>query len=58
MIASPSPLNITFRHGIWHVTLNGMFFGDYRSQSDADDAVREALEAFRIAAGLARSEQR
>jgi hypothetical protein len=44
-----SPLRSTFeiaeRHGIWRVTLDGVFFGDYRSQANALDGLGDAQRA-------------
>lgn len=44
-----SIFRITLRHGIWRVTLDGRFFGDYRSKADAIESVEEARSA--LAAG-------
>ena len=44
-----SPLQSTFevtqRHGIWRVTLDGMFFGDYRSKAGAVAGIGESEQA-------------
>ncbi len=44
-----APLNSIFhiqqRHRIWHVLVDGAFFGDYRSKSLALDSVEEAKRA-------------
>lgn len=42
MIAPGSTFTLRLRHGIWRVAVNGAFFGDYRSESDARDGVAEA----------------
>jgi hypothetical protein len=48
-----SPLRSTFeiaeRHGIWRVTLDGVFFGDYRSQANALDGLGDAQRALAAA---------
>ena len=36
---------ITLRHRIWRVTLDGQFFGDYRSKRDAKESADEAARA-------------
>ena len=52
MIAPRSTLQIALRHGIWRVTLDGAFFGDYRSKTHAieglDDARRALTAAGRV----------
>ncbi len=44
-----SPLQSTFeltqRHGIWRVTLDGQFFGDYRSKAGAVASIGESERA-------------
>lgn len=37
---------IAVRRGYWRVTLNGLFFGDYRSAGLAKDAISEAQKVF------------
>ena len=51
MIAPRSTFQIALRHGIWRVTLDGAFFGDYRSKTHAiegldDAAAIEGVEIF------------
>ena len=36
---------IALARGFWRVTLNGLFFGDYRSPGLAKDAIAEARKA-------------
>lgn len=45
MTATRSTLQITFRHGIWRVWLDGQFFGDYRAKSQAIEAAEAAQRA-------------
>jgi hypothetical protein len=45
MDAPRSTFQITLRHRIWRVTLDGQFFGDYRSKRDATESVEEAARA-------------
>jgi hypothetical protein len=40
-----SILQITLRHGIWRIWLDGKFFGDYRSKSQALEAAEAAQGA-------------
>jgi hypothetical protein len=40
-----SNLQITLRHGIWRIWLDGKFFGDYRSLSEAVDGAEAAQRA-------------
>lgn len=40
-----SIFQITLRHAIWRVTMDGRFFGDYRSRSQALAGVAEARVA-------------
>jgi hypothetical protein len=42
------------RHGIWHLTLNDAFYGDYRAEPPAVDAAHSAARAVRIGGGAAR----
>jgi hypothetical protein len=37
-----STFTLRLRHGVWRVALNGAFFADYRSESDARDGVADA----------------
>jgi hypothetical protein len=34
-------------HGVWRATLDGQFFGDYRSSRQASEGVEEAALALR-----------
>lgn len=36
---------VSFTRQIWHVALDGVFFGDYRSKQNALKGVEEAREA-------------
>jgi hypothetical protein len=40
-----SLFELTLRHRIWRVTLDGSFFGDYRSKDEAMDGVADARRA-------------
>jgi hypothetical protein len=44
---APSKFQISLRHGIWRVTLDGAFYGDYRSQADATDSAEAAAATLR-----------
>jgi hypothetical protein len=44
-----STFQLALRHGIWRVTLDGVFFGDYRSKAHALDGLADARRA--LAAG-------
>lgn len=50
MTAPRSTFQIALRHGIWRVTLDGAFFGDYRSKAHAIAGLEDARRAL-IAAG-------
>lgn len=45
MTTARSILQITLRHGIWRIWLDGKFFGDYRSKSEAIEAAEAAQRA-------------
>jgi hypothetical protein len=45
MTAVRSTLQITLRHGIWRIWLDGEFFGDYRSRRQAVEAAEAAQRA-------------
>ena len=45
---------INLHHGIWRATLDGRFFGDYRSKAQALDGVTEARLALGEVGRLAR----
>lgn len=53
MTAGRSTLQITFRHGIWRVWLDGKFFGDYRAKSQAVEAAEAAQRAMATIGRLA-----
>lgn len=53
MTAGRSTLQITFRHGIWRVWLDGKFFGDYRAKSQAVEAAETAQRAMATIGRLA-----
>lgn len=40
-----SILQITLRHGIWRIWLDGRFFGDYRSRRQAVESAEAAQRA-------------
>lgn len=42
-------LMITLRHGIWRVTKDGVFYGDYRSKGSAAEGAESAAVALRRA---------
>jgi hypothetical protein len=45
MTKARSILQITLRHGIWRIWLDGKFFGDYRSKIQALEAADAAQRA-------------
>jgi hypothetical protein len=45
--APPSVLQITLSRSIWRVTLDGVFYGDYRTQRHATDSADAAADALR-----------
>jgi hypothetical protein len=47
MSRPPSTLQISVRHSIWRVTLDGVFYGDYRSIGQATDGADAAAETLR-----------
>lgn len=47
MSALPSTLHITLSRGIWRVTLDGAFYGDYRSRRHAADSADAAAATLR-----------
>ena len=47
MSGLPSTLHVTFNRGIWRVTLDGAFCGDYRSRRHAVDSADAAAAALR-----------
>ena len=40
--SAASTFSLRLHHGIWHVRLNGRFFGDYRSEQTARAGIAEA----------------
>jgi len=47
MQARPSTLEITYRRSIWRLTLDGVFYGDYRSRRHATDSADAAARGLR-----------
>jgi hypothetical protein len=47
MSAPASTFRIIVRHSIWRVTLDGVFYGDYRSLGQATDSADAAAVALR-----------
>ena len=47
-----STFTLRFRNGIWRVKLNGVFFADYRSESDARDGIAEAQRHMSVPAKI------
>jgi hypothetical protein len=47
MSAAASTLQITFNRRIWRVTLDGAFYGDYRTQRHAAESAVAAAAALR-----------
>lgn len=47
MNALPSTLCITLKHSIWRITIDGAFYGDYRTRRHATDSADAAAEALR-----------
>ncbi|MCR6643817.1 MAG: hypothetical protein NVV62_04480 [Terricaulis sp.] len=48
-----STFQITLRHGIWRILLDGRFFGDYRSRDHAMEGAEEARRAMAAGGRLA-----
>ena len=46
-MSAPSTFHISVRHRIWRVTLDGVFYGDYRSLGDATDGAEVAAAGLR-----------
>lgn len=44
------------RHNIWRVTLNGQFFGDYRTEHFAMEGIAEAQRTMSAPAKIVRKE--
>lgn len=53
MSAGRSTLQITLRHGIWRICLDGLFYGDYRSKGQAIESAEEAVAAMAATGRLA-----
>ncbi|MBX9747218.1 MAG: hypothetical protein K2X34_09970 [Hyphomonadaceae bacterium] len=48
MNAAPATtLQITLKRRIWRITLDGVFYGDYRTRRHADDSADAAADALR-----------
>ncbi|PZO55235.1 MAG: hypothetical protein DCF16_03440 [Alphaproteobacteria bacterium] len=47
MQTNPSTLEITYRRSIWRLTLDGAFYGDYRSRRHATDSADAAARGLR-----------
>jgi hypothetical protein len=47
MSALPSTLCITLNHRIWRITIDGAFYGDYRTRRHATDSADAAAAALR-----------
>jgi hypothetical protein len=47
MSALPSTLRITLSQRIWRITLDGAFYGDYRTRRHATDSADAAASALR-----------
>jgi hypothetical protein len=45
--APATTLQITLKRRIWRITLDGVFYGDYRTQSHADASATAAAAALR-----------
>jgi hypothetical protein len=41
MATAQSTFVLAHRHGIWRVTFDGTFFGDYRSEQHARESIAE-----------------
>lgn len=44
MSTEPSTFLLTQRHGIWRVTFDGAFFGDYRSENQARESIAQTQQ--------------
>ena len=47
MSTPPSTLCITLSHRIWRITIDGAFYGDYRTRRHATDSADAAVAALR-----------
>ena len=52
--APQSTFVVALRHRIWRVTFDGAFFGDYRSERDADAGIAEAQHKLAAVARVVR----
>jgi hypothetical protein len=43
----PSTLKITLKHRIWRITIDDVFYGDYRSQRHATESAEAAAAKMR-----------
>lgn len=50
--AQRSTFCLALHHGIWRVTLDGAFFGDYRSKQNALDGLYDATVALQKTGGV------
>ena len=55
MAAQPTFV-LHLRHNIWRVTLNGRFFGDYRTEDFAMEGIAEAQRTLSAPAKIVRKE--
>ena len=44
-LAQSATFSVAQHHGIWRVTLDGVFFGDYRSKQNALEGLRDKSTA-------------
>jgi hypothetical protein len=47
MSAPRSTFQLTLRHSIWRVTLDGVFYGDYRTKRQALESAEAGAQALR-----------
>lgn len=47
MMAAPSTLVISLKRRIWRITLDGVFYGDYRTERHARESADAAVSAIR-----------
>jgi hypothetical protein len=55
-VSATSTFIVCLRHGVWHVTLNGQFFGDYRTEHFAMEGVAQAQRKLSAPAKIVRKE--
>jgi hypothetical protein len=46
-VATPSVLRITYRRNIWRITLDDVFYGDYRSHRHATESAEAKAATLR-----------